>query len=61
MRRTMGMTASRTGNATSQDKPQALIQIAMKPEDSPAPRAVEMPDTTKVMMSDRTSGRTIAA
>lgn len=55
------MTARRTGNATSQDRPQALIQVATKPGDSPALRAVEMPETTKVMMSDRTRGRTIAA
>ena len=61
IRRTIGITARRTGKATSHERPQALIHVAGKPADNPMLRAVAIPDTTKVMMSDRTSGRTIAA
>ncbi|ESY03996.1 hypothetical protein X748_03945 [Mesorhizobium sp. LNJC386A00] len=61
MRRTAGSTMSNVGNATSQDRPQAVSQTAGKSGRSPRLFSVDMNETMKVISSDSTSGLTIAA
>src|SRR5690606_37506744 len=56
MRRTTGRISSKVGKATSQDRPQADIQVEAKAGAKPRLRAVAMAETTKVISSDRTSG-----
>jgi hypothetical protein len=59
--RTSGSTASKVGNATSQEIPHAAGQVVTKAGVGPRLRKVEIADTTKVISTDNTSGMTIAA
>jgi hypothetical protein len=61
IRRTSGSTASKVGNATSQDIAHAVGHVATKAGDGPRLLSVEIADTTKVIRTDNTSGVIIAA
>jgi len=61
MRRTIGSTSSSVGNAASQDRPQAVIQMNGRSGWKPRLFNVEMNETMKVISSDSTKGLRIAA
>lgn len=55
----MGATTNTVGKATAHEKDQFCIHAAMKPASKPVRRKVEMPDTTKDIMPDRSRPKTI--
>ncbi|BCG71567.1 hypothetical protein MesoLj113a_27250 [Mesorhizobium sp. 113-1-2] len=57
----MGSTNSSVGNATSQDRPQAVIQMDGRLGWKPRLFNVEMNETMKVISNDSTKGLMIAA
>jgi hypothetical protein len=51
-RRTTGSTSSSTGNATTQDRPQAVIHCETNCGDSPTPLSVLMNETMQVISTE---------
>lgn len=61
IRRTSGSTASSVGKATIHESAQAAGQVARNAGVKPRLFSVEIPETTKVMRMDSTSGMTMEA
>lgn len=57
----MGRTSNSVGKATTQDSAQDTGQIWMNAALGPSAFRVEMPETTKVISTDRKKGITTAA